>query len=314
MSYIMSIPVLALGALHPRLAEGVATRFQVFNAPADPDAITPEMQAARAIVTGGGTGASAAIMDALPALEMIGLMAVGYDSVDVAHAKAKGIRVSNTPDVLTDDVADLAVGLVYATVRNIAANDRFVREGRWAVGETPAFCGRVTGKRIGILGLGRIGQAIAARLAPAAGEILYHNRNARTDVPWTYVVDPIAFAEQSDILIVVTAGGPETKGLVDARMIDALGPQGVLINISRGSVIDEPALVAALAEGRLGGAGLDVFVNEPQVPEALLAMDNVVLQPHQGSATVFTRDAMADLVLANLDAYFAGQPLPSPVV
>lgn len=177
-----------------------------------------------------------------------------------------------------------------------------------------ALSGSVTGRRIGILGLGRIGRAVARRLEPVASEIIYHNRRAVADVPYRYVEDRIAFAQVSDAMIVATSGGPEAQRLVDAAMLDALGPQGVLVNISRGSVIDEDALVAALTEGRIGGAGLDVFVNEPEVPEALLTMDNVVLQPHQGSATVSTRKAMADLVLANLDAWASGRPLVTPVL
>jgi len=216
--------------------------------------------------------------------------------------------------VLTDDVADLAVGLLYATVRNIAANDRMVRAGDWARGNRPPLAGRLTGRRIGILGLGRIGRAIARRLEPVAGEILYHNRRAAAGSRYRYVADPLDLARQSDVIIVATSGGPEAQGLVGAAMLDALGPEGVIVNISRGSVIDEGALVAALAERRIAGAGLDVFADEPHVPEALFAMDHVVLQPHQGSATVETRKAMADLVLANLDAWAAGEPLLTPVV
>lgn len=310
------IPVIAYGALHPRLIEGLEQRFTVhlLAAGADPATLDPALRDARALVTFGAVGASAALMDALPKLEMIGLFSVGYDKVDVDYARARGIRVSNTPDVLTDDVADLAVGLLYATIRNIAANDAMVRRGDWARGGRPALCGRVTGRRIGILGLGRIGSAIAKRLEPVAGELFYHSRHPKPDAPWTYIADRLDLARQSDLMIVATSGGPEAQGLVDRAMIDALGPQGVIINISRGSVIDEPELVAALAEGRLGGAGLDVFADEPHVPEALLAMDHVVLQPHQASATVETRAAMADLVLANLDAHFAGEPLPTAVV
>ena len=189
-----------------------------------------------------------------------------------------------------------------------------VRAGDWARGVKPALSGRVTGSRIGILGLGRIGRAIAKRLEPVAGEILYHNRRKAADAPYRHVADPLDFARQSDVIIVATSGGPEAAKLVDAAMLDTLGPQGVIVNISRGRVIDEAALVAALAEKRIAGAGLDVFVNEPHVPETLFAMDHVVLQPHQGSATVHSRKAMADLVLANLDAHFAGDPLPTPVV
>ncbi|WP_313801209.1 2-hydroxyacid dehydrogenase [Sphingobium sp.] len=309
------VPIVAYGPLYPYLNEALARRFVVHAVAADADlnALSPDARAARALVSFGSVGAPAAIMDALPKLEMIGLFSVGYDKVDIDHARAKGIRVTNTPDVLTDDVADLAVGLLYATVRHMAANDRMVRAGDWARGGKPALCGRVTGKRIGILGLGRIGRAIARRLEPVAGEILYHNRRPVADAAYRHVADALDFARQSDVIIVATSGGPEARGLVDAAMLDALGPEGVVINISRGSVIDEDALVTALAERRIAGAGLDVFVNEPHVPEALLAMDHVVLQPHQGSATVETRKAMADLVLANLDAWAAGEPLLTPV-
>ena len=311
-----AIPIVAYGPLSPYLNEALAHRFRVHAVPADADPVTlsAAVREARALVSFGSVGASAAIMDALPKLEMIGLFSVGYDKVDIGHARARGISVSNTPDVLTEDVADLAVGLLYATVRNIAANDRMVRSGAWADGRKPPLSGSVTGRRIGILGLGRIGRAIARRLEPVAGEILYHNRRPAADVPYRHVADALAFARESEIIIVATSGGAETHGLVDAAMLDALGPDGVIINISRGSVIDEPALVAALADGRIGGAGLDVFADEPHVPEALFAMDHVVLQPHQGSATENTRRAMADLVLANLDAWAAGKPLLTPVV
>ncbi|MDE0947642.1 MAG: 2-hydroxyacid dehydrogenase [Sphingobium sp.] len=309
-------PIVAYGPLYPYLTQGLERRFTVHPVAADADltALPPAVRDARALVSFGSVGASAAIMDALPRLELIALFSVGYDQVDIDHARQRGIRVTNTPDVLTDDVADLAVGLLYATIRNIAANDRMVRSGAWARGEKPALSGRVTGRRIGIVGLGRIGRAIAKRLDPVAGEILYHNRRAATDTPYRYVADPIDLARQSDILIVATSGGPEAASLVDAAMLDALGPDGVIVNISRGSVIDEDALVAALADGRIAGAGLDVFAAEPHVPPALLAMDQVVLQPHQGSATIHTRAAMADLVLANLDAHFAGKVLVTPVV
>ena len=310
------IPIIAYGPLSPYLEEQLKARFTVHSvaANADPATLPDAVREARALVAFGAVGASAAIMDALPELEMIGLFSVGYDKVDIEHARAKGIRVSNTPDVLTDDVADLAVGLLYAVVRNIAANDRMVRAGDWARGIIPALSGSVTGRRIGILGLGRIGRAIALRLEPVAGEILYHNRRPVPGVPYRYVADALDFARESEVMIVATSGGPEARGLVDAAMLDALGPQGVLINISRGSVIDEAALITALAERRIGGAGLDVFADEPHVPQALFAMDHVVLQPHQGSATESTRKAMADLVLANLDAWAAGEPLVTPVV
>ena len=308
--------IVAYGPLYPYLTDQLEQHFTVHNVGADADmsALPAEVLEARALVSFGSVGAPAAIMDALPKLEMIGLFSVGYDKVDVDHARAKGIRVTNTPDVLTDDVADLAVGLLYATVRNIAANDRLVRSGGWARGEKPALSGRVTGATIGILGLGRIGRAIAKRLEPVAGEILYHNRKPAADTAYRYVADAIDFARQSEVVIVATSGGPEAAKLVDGAMLDALGPDGVIVNISRGGVIDETAMVERLADRRIAGAGLDVFAHEPHVPEALFAMDHVVLQPHQGSATVHTRKAMADLVVANLDAWFAGEALLTPVV
>ena len=309
-------PVVAYGPLSPYLSEQLKQRFIVHEVAVDADlaALPDPVRDARALISFGSVGASAAIMDALPKLEMIGLFSVGYDKVDIDHARARGIGVSNTPDVLTDDVADMAVALLYAAVRNIAANDRLVRSGAWAQGQKPGFTGSVTGRRMGILGLGRIGRAIARRLEPVASEILYHNRRRLPDAPYRYVADAIQLARECDALIVATSGGPETQGLVGEAVLDALGPKGVLINISRGSVVDEDALVAALGAGRVGGAGLDVFAHEPHVPAALLAMDHVVLQPHWSSATHSTRKAMADLVLANLDAWAKGEPLVTPVI
>ncbi len=249
--------IVAYGPLYPYLTDQLEQRFTVHHVAADADmsALPAEVLEARALVSFGSVGAPAAIMDALPKLEMIGLFSVGYDKVDVDHARAKGVRVTNTPDVLTDDVADLAVGLLYATVRNIAANDRLVRSGGWARGEKPALSGRVTGATIGILGLGRIGRAIAKRLEPVAGEILYHNRKPAADTAYRYVADAIDFARQSEVIIVATSGGPEAAKLVDGAMLDALGPDGVIVNISRGGVIDEAAMVERLADRRIAGAG-----------------------------------------------------------
>jgi len=267
----------------------------------------------RAVVTGVAEGIDAATIDALPDLEIIAVCAVGYDSTDVAHARARNVAVTNTPDILTDDVADLAVALMLATARRVAAYDRFVRGGDWVRKGAPPLTRKVTGQRIGILGLGRIGSAIAKRAEPFAGEIAYHSRRPRTDVPYRYAPDLVQLAESVDILIVATAGGKETARLVDRAVLDALGPEGMLINIARGSVVDEEALVSALSDGRLGSAGLDVFVDEPHVPEALFAMENVVLLPHQGSATVQTRAAMGQLTIDNLEAHFGGRPLLTPL-
>ncbi|MDL1859495.1 2-hydroxyacid dehydrogenase [Betaproteobacteria bacterium PRO7] len=265
----------------------------------------------RVAVTSGGAGMKAELIGKLPRLELIACFGVGVDAIDLAAARARGIRVTNTPDVLTDDVADLALGLVLATVRRIVAADRYVREGRWLKGPM-ALTGRIKGTRLGIVGMGRIGQAIAQRAAAFGMDIAYHGPRAKP-VPWRYEPDLLALARESGVLVVACPGGESTRRLIDRAVLDALGPAGILINIARGSVVDEDALVAALASGRLGGAGLDVFADEPRVPAALLALDNVVLQPHQGSATHATRGAMGQLVLDNVEAFFAGRPLPTPV-
>lgn len=266
----------------------------------------------RIAVTGGSEGIDAATIDALPDLQLIAVAAVGYDATDVAHAHAKGIAVTNTPDVLTDDVADLAILLMLATARRLPQMDAYVRAGEWERrGEAP-LATRASGRRVGILGLGRIGRAIAERAAPFAAEIAYHSRTPK-DVAWRYAESPVALAESVDILIVATSGGTDTRHLVDAAVIDALGPKGMLVNIARGSVVDEDALIAALHDGRLGSAGLDVFAHEPNVPDALKRMDNVVLIPHRGSATTETRAAMGRLVMDNIAAFQAGRPLLTPV-
>ena len=262
----------------------------------------------------GKNGIDAATMDAMPDLKMISLAVVGYDQVDLDHARARGIRVTNTPDVLTDDVADLAMGLMLAVARRLPAQDLYVRQGRWPIEGDPPLARRVSGRRIGVLGLGRIGQAIAARARPFASEIGYFSRAPRAEgADYHYFDSPRALAAWSDVMIVVVAGGAGTAGLVDRDVIEALGPEGTLINVARGSVVDEDALVAALVDGRLGAAGLDVFADEPLVPEALMRLDNVVLLPHQGSATWETRKAMGDLALANLAAFFEGRPLFTPI-
>jgi len=268
----------------------------------------------QAVLCAGGAGIDAATMDAMPDLAMIAIAGVGYDKVDVDHARARGVFVTNTPDVLTDDVADLAIGLTLAVARRLPAHDSYIRQGRWAADGPPPLARRASGRRIGILGLGRIGQAIAARGRPFASQIGYFSRWPRPEAgDYVYFDEPVALAGWADILIIAVSGGPATAGLVDRHVIEALGPDGILINVSRGSVVDEPELVAALQDGRLGSAGLDVFAHEPHVPPALLALDNVVLAPHQGSATHETRKAMADLALRNLAAFFAGEPLLTPI-
>ncbi len=272
-----------------------------------------EAARARVAVTSGVWGVRAEHLDRLPALEAIVNFGVGYDATDVAEAARRGVVVSNTPDVLTDCVADAAVGLVIDVMRGLSAADRFVRRGEWASGRTPALARRVSGSRVGIVGLGRIGLAIARRLEGFGTTISYHNRRARTDVSYAHVRDVETLARDSDVLVLAAAGGDGSRHLVDAAVLDALGPRGFLVNVARGSVVDEDALVAALEAGRIAGAGLDVFAAEPHVPSALLGRDDVVLLPHLGSATVETRQAMADLTLANVAAYLDEGRLLTPV-
>lgn len=263
----------------------------------------------RAVVGGGMAKLDAALLGQLPDLEIVAIHGIGHDGIDLDTLRARGIRLTLTPDVLTEDVADLAIALMLGVQRRVAANDALVRAGGWAA----PLGRRASGRRIGIFGLGRIGHAIAERAAPFAGELLYSARTEKP-VPWRFVPDIAALAEASEVLILAAPGGAETDGIVDAAVLDRLGPGGVLVNIARGSLVDEDALVAALAEGRIAGAGLDVFAHEPQVPEALKAMSQVVLAPHQGSATEEGRAEMRALVLANLDAHFAGQPLVTPLI
>lgn len=278
------------------------------------DALLAEIGArVRVIVTGGGTGASNALTSALPGLGLVAVNGVGTDAVDLVAAKARGIRVTNTPDVLTDDVADLAIGLILATMRRLPRADRFVRAGLWGTAPFP-LSRKVAGKRLGIFGLGRIGRAIGRRAEAFDMPIAYVARRPVEDVTWSRAADLVALARDSDILVVAASANPETRNAVSREVLDALGPEGVLINVARGAIVDEPELIAALKEGRLGGAGLDVFADEPRVPAELRAMEDVVLVPHQASATVETRTAMGELVLANVAAYFAGEPLLTPVV
>jgi lactate dehydrogenase-like 2-hydroxyacid dehydrogenase len=261
-----------------------------------------------AIVSSGHAGADAAMMDALPKTEIIACFGVGYDAIDVAAAKARKIAITNTPDVLTDDVADLALGLLIDAARRITRGDRFVRAGGWLKGGLE-FGTALRGKKLGIVGLGRIGLATAKRAEAFGLEILYHGRNRKADVPYTYYPALLDLARDSDFLALTLPGGQETRCLVAAEVLQALGPQGILVNVARGSIVDEPALVAALQSGALGGAALDVFADEPRIPAALMTMDNVVLQPHVGSATHGTRGAMGQLVVDNLLAHFSGRPL-----
>ena len=304
------IDILQLVALRPEVQAELAARYRL-HAMKDLDQVADRI---RGVVTNGHMGPPPEVIDRLPKLEIIASASVGYDGIPVEYARSKGILVTNTPDVLNNDVADLAIALVIMTARRLVANDRYVRAGRWPKeGEYP-LATTASGKRLGILGLGRIGKAIARRAEAMDMTIAYHSRNKVADVAYRHYPDLVELAKDSDFLVVIIPATPQTKAIVSKAVIEALGPKGILVNVARGAVVDEDALVEALKTGKLGGAGLDVFVNEPQVPEVLFGMDNVVLQSHIGSASVETRRAMSQLVLDNLDAQFAGKPLLTPIL
>jgi lactate dehydrogenase-like 2-hydroxyacid dehydrogenase len=267
----------------------------------------------RAVVTSGAKGAPNAIVDKLAALEIIAIRGVGTDAVDLDRMRRSSIRVTTTPNLLTEDVADLAIGLLLATARRICQADRFVRGGEWRPGANLPLGRKVTGMRIGVVGFGRVGRAIADRARGFTADIAYTDLHAFSDVPYHFCATALELARASDALILAASGGPQSRNIIDESVLDALGAEGILINVARGALVDETALVAALTRGRLGGAGLDVFVDEPNVPAALWRLDNVVLQPHRASATEQTRRAMEDLVLANLAAHFSGAALPSAI-
>jgi hydroxypyruvate reductase len=299
--------VLQNGRLLPALETELARQYDLH--PLWQEADQKSFLAARGaefvgLATSARIGATAALIDALPALKVISSFGVGYDTIDIEHAARRGIPVGYTPDVLNDCVADTAFGLVIDVARRFAASDRYTRSGQWLKAPYPLST-RVSGKRLGILGLGRIGQVVARRASGFDMEVRYHNRNPKPDVPYTYEPTLKSLAEWCDFLVVVSAGGAETRHLVSSEVLRALGPKGFLINVARGSVIDEDALVQALDDGTIAGAGLDVYTDEPNVPTRLLAMEQVTLLPHVASATHETRQAMADLVLENLASYFA---------
>jgi lactate dehydrogenase-like 2-hydroxyacid dehydrogenase len=296
--------LLQLAPVEPFMVDELARRFTVHRLYEQPDPaawVAAHGAGVRAVLTGGHLGITNELMAALPALGVVAINGVGFDRVDLDEAKRRGVRVSNTPEVLTDDVADLAIGLLIALLRRIPHGHAHVVEGRWPQGNRP-LARKMTGRRFGILGLGRIGRAVATRLAAFGGSIGYTDR-AAFDVPYSFYPDPVALAAACDTLIVTAAASAATRGLVDRAVLDALGPNGVLVNVARGSIVNEPELIAALRDGRIEGAALDVFADEPNVPPELCALDNVVLTP-----------AMGRLVLANLDAFFAGSDMPTALV
>ena len=309
------VDLLLLKPMQPSVMEALAERFTLHRADTAPDLeafyaeVGPRI---RAMATGAQAPVDAALLARLPNLEIVASFGVGYDTIDTATAAARGVVVTNTPDVLSDEVADLTLGLLLATLRQIPQADRYLRAGHWPTKPYP-LTPTLRGRTVGILGLGRIGRAIATRLEGFGVQIAYHGRRRQADVRYAYHASLLDMARAVDVLVVVAPGGPETDGLVDAGVLAALGPQGILVNVARGSVVDEEALVAALKAGTILGAGLDVFAREPHVPADLVAMDHVVLLPHVGSGSVHTREAMGRLVVDNLVHWFSGRGPLTPV-
>jgi lactate dehydrogenase-like 2-hydroxyacid dehydrogenase len=286
---------------------------KLWEAP-DKDAALKELAPRiRGLATGGGhTRVDGTFLSRLPQLEIVSSYGVGYDHIDAKWAGAHGIIVTNTPDVLNEEVADTAIGLILCAVRQFPQADRYLRKGKWL--QKPfQLTATLRGRTLGIVGLGRIGKAIAKRAESFGLRFVYHGRKPQADAGYEYFPSLVEMARAVDILLVITPGGPETKHLINAEVLEALGPDGVLINVARGSVVDETALIAALREGKIMSAGLDVFANEPRVPQELIDMEHVVLFPHVGSASVHTRNAMGQLVVDNLLSYAAGRGPLTPV-
>jgi lactate dehydrogenase-like 2-hydroxyacid dehydrogenase len=309
--------VLRVGEFEPTFAHELGLRYEAPTLPDGPrraEFLAEHAADVRVVVTSGHPGVDVDTIEALPNLEAIVNNGAGVDAIDVDAAERRGIGVSNTPDVLSDTVADTALGLILMTLRRFGAADRYLRAGRWARDGPFPYTRDLSGLQVGILGLGRIGSAIATRLLGFDCAIAYHNRRPIDGLPYRYAESPLELAESVDVLVVATTGDDRARNLVDRTVLEALGPEGYLINIARGSVVDQDALVELLAGGGLAGAGLDVFVDEPNVPVELLNLENVVLFPHIGSATARTRQAMALLAIRNLDSYLNTGELVTPVL
>jgi len=309
--------VLMVGPAKKLIADGLNAAFKlhVMAQATDGEAllasIAPRVRAIAS--TAPSAKVDRALIERLPRLEIISSFGVGYDNIDIKAAAERGITVANTPDVLTEEVADTALGLLLCTVREFPQADRFVRAGKWASGDYPLSKATLRNRTVGMVGLGKIGKAIARRLDAFGVPVVYHSRNPQAGVGYRYYPKLIDMAREVDTLLVITPGGPATRNLIDAEVLAALGPNGILINMARGSVVDEAALIKALKDRTILSAGLDVFLNEPEVPAELLAMDHIVLFPHLGSATVHTRQKMEQLVVDNLLAWAAGKPPLTPV-
>ena len=306
--------ILITGPMYPPTLAELEQAYdaqRLWSAP-DKEGVLASMADVTAVASSNSGGINGATMAKLPRLKVIAHFGVGYDTVDVDAARKRGIAVTNTPDVLTEEVADLALALLLATIRRVPQGDRYVREGKWLKGAM-ALTESLQGRTVGIVGMGRIGRAIARRCEAFGVKLAYQGPSRKADLSWPYYADPVKLAQDTDVLIVACPGGEATRGLVSRAVIDAVGPKGFLVNIARGTVEDERALIEALQQNRICGAGLDVFEDEPRVPEAFFSMDNVVLQPHVASATHPTRKAMGQLVIDNLAAHFAGKPLVTPI-
>ena len=309
----MPIEILQTHKLLTSCEEALAARYTVhkLHEAADKDALIAEVAGRVRGIAGGNVGP--ALMDRLPKLEIIANFGVGYDSIDAKAAQERNIRVTNTPNVLNDAMAEITIGLMISLARRLPQGDRFVRQGKWPAGNFP-LQRELNGKTLGILGLGRIGKEIAARAQAMRMRVVYHGRHRQADEPFVYYDKLIDMARDVDWLVAIAPGGKATEKIISREVLMALGREGFLVSMGRGTSVDEAALIELLQSGGLGGAAMDVFENEPQVPEALLTLDNVVLSPHQGSATHQTRNKMGTLVVENLEAHFAGEPLPSAVV
>jgi len=309
--------VLLIGPPKPVIVNGLSSAFNLvrFPDPKDRDKFfaesAPRMRGMAVAAT--EERVDGAFMTRFPRLEIVSSFGVGYDHVDAAWAGAHGITVTNTPDVLTEEVADTALGLLLCTVREFPQAERYLRAGKWVQKNYPLSKATLRDRTVGMVGMGRIGQAIARRLAAMQVPVVYHSRRPAAGVPYRHYPKLIDMARDVDVLMVITPGGAETKNLINTQVLEALGPDGILINMSRGSVVDEPALIKALQQKTILSAGLDVFAREPEVPAELIAMDHVVLFPHLGSASVATRDKMDQLVVDNLLAWAAGKPPLTPV-
>jgi lactate dehydrogenase-like 2-hydroxyacid dehydrogenase len=312
---VEKVHVLSMGEMMPAVERELDAHFAVHRTATRSvrEIVAEHGSDIRGIATRGRELTDAALIEALPRLEIVSNFGVGYDSIDVAAAKGRGVVVTNTPNVLDDEVADFTLGLLLSTIRRLPQADRYLRAGRWRAEGPFPLSATLRDRTVGLLGMGRIGERIARRLAAFDVPVVYHARHPRPDVPYRHYPDLVAMARDVDTLVAIIPGGPATRHLVNAEVLEALGPRGILVNVARGSVVDEAALIRALQAGTIHAAGLDVFADEPRVPQALVDLDNVVLIPHAGSATHHTRAIMGRLVVENLVSWFEGRGPVTPV-